>query len=182
MNKKNSPQQIIFIALFAALTIIGTMLKIPLPTGAFIHFGNSVVLLAVLLLGYWQGSLAGGLGFFIFDLLNGYATEAPYFLVESFVVGAFAYLGLALFKKNPTHTYQITVIALLAGSAKFVMSVLKATVMGWIAGADWTAAFLAALASMPATIFNIITTTLLVTLIYFPLKKAFNGIAQRQFI
>jgi hypothetical protein len=38
-------QNLVLIALFAALTFIGTMIKIPLPTGAFIHFGNAVVLL-----------------------------------------------------------------------------------------------------------------------------------------
>ena len=84
-------RSIVFVALFTALTVIGTMIKIPLPTGAFVHLGNAVLLLAVLLLGYVKGSLAGGLGFAIFDLLNGYATEAPYFILESFIVGAFAY-------------------------------------------------------------------------------------------
>ena len=83
-------RSIVFVALFTALTVIGTMIKIPLPTGAFVHLGNAVLLLAVLLLGYVKGSLAGGLGFAIFDLLNGYATEAPYFILESFIVGAFA--------------------------------------------------------------------------------------------
>ncbi len=47
-------QNLVLIALFAALTLMGTMIKIPLPTGAFLHFGNAVVLLAVLLIGYWQ--------------------------------------------------------------------------------------------------------------------------------
>ena len=87
MEKNNTIHQITYIAVFAALTVIGTMIKIPMPTGAFAHLGNSVLLLAVLLLGYTRGALAGGLGFAIFDLLNGYAAEAPYFLFESFIVG-----------------------------------------------------------------------------------------------
>lgn len=63
MNSDKRIQNLVLVALFAALTLMGTMIKIPLPTGAFIHFGNSVVLLAVLLVGYWQGALAGGIGF-----------------------------------------------------------------------------------------------------------------------
>ena len=51
-------RSIVFVALFTALTVIGTMIKIPLPT-AFVHLGNAVLLLAVLLLGYVKGSLAG---------------------------------------------------------------------------------------------------------------------------
>ncbi|MEG0629009.1 MAG: ECF transporter S component, partial [Enterococcus sp.] len=51
MTNDKKIQNLVLIALFAALTLIGTMIKIPLPTGAFIHFGNAVVLLAVLLVG-----------------------------------------------------------------------------------------------------------------------------------
>lgn len=68
-------QSIVLIALFTALTVVATTIKIPMP-GAFVHLGNAVLLLAVLLLGYFRGALAGGLGFAIFDVLNGYVTEA----------------------------------------------------------------------------------------------------------
>ena len=53
MKSNKRIQNLVLIALFAALTLMGTMIKIPLPTGAFLHFGNAVVLLAVLLIGYW---------------------------------------------------------------------------------------------------------------------------------
>ncbi|MDT2754435.1 ECF transporter S component [Enterococcus pseudoavium] len=180
MKTDRKIQNLVLIALFAALTLIGTMIKIPLPTGAFIHFGNSVVLLAVLLIGYWQGALAGGIGFFIFDILNGFAAEAPYFLVESFVVGAAAYLAFTLFKQKPTRVSQIIVIGIFAGIAKFVMSVIKATVMGMIAGAQFKPAFFAALATMPATVINIFSTILIVSLVFFPLRRAMQLIFHNQ--
>lgn len=180
MTNDNKIQNLVLIALFAALTFIGTMIKIPLPTGAFIHFGNAVVLLAVLLIGYWQGSLAGGIGFFIFDILNGYATEAPYFLLESFVVGAAAFLAFAVFKRKPTKIYQIVIIGIFAGIAKFIMSVIKATVMGLIAGAQLTPAFFAAIATMPATVINIFSTILIVSLVFFPLRHAMGRIFHNQ--
>lgn len=99
MRRFSTIESVVFVGLFAALTVIGTMIKIPLPTGAFVHMGNAVLLLSVLLLGYLRGSLAGGFGFAIFDLLNGYATEAPYFILESFIVGAAAYGMYCLYKK-----------------------------------------------------------------------------------
>ncbi|WP_159723308.1 ECF transporter S component [Enterococcus sp. CSURQ0835] len=176
MKNDQKVQTLVLIALFAALTFSGTMIKIPLPTGAFIHFGNAVVLLAVLLIGYWQGALAGGIGFFVFDLLNGYATEAPYFLVESFIVGGAAYLAILLFKKKITKVSQVVVVGIAAGIAKFVMSVIKATVMGIIAGAQVKPAFWAALATMPATVINIFSTIIIVSIVYFPLKKAMRAI------
>ncbi len=180
MTNDKKIQNLVLIALFAALTLIGTMIKIPLPTGAFIHFGNAVVLLAVLLVGYWQGALAGDIGFFTFDILNGFAAEAPYFLVESFVVGAAAYGAFLIFKRKPTRIFQIIVIGICAGIAKFVMSVIKTTVMGMIAGAQLKPAFFAALATMPATVINIFSTILIVSLIFFPLRRAMQLIFHNQ--
>ena len=171
MNSDKRIQNLVLVALFAALTLMGTMIKIPLPTGAFIHFGNSVVLLAVLL---------GGIGFFVFDILNGFAAEAPYFLVESFVVGAAAYVAFSIFKRKPTRIWQVIIIGICAGIAKFVMSVIKATVMAMIAGAQLKPAFFAALATMPATVINIFSTILIVSLVYFPLRRAMQLIFHNQ--
>lgn len=100
MTKQHSTTSIVLIGLFTALTVLGTMLKIPLPTGAFVHLGNTVLLLAVLLIGYKKGALAGGLGFAIFDLLNGFAAEAPYFILESFIVGGAAALMILFSSKT----------------------------------------------------------------------------------
>ncbi|MDT2634719.1 ECF transporter S component [Enterococcus dongliensis] len=180
MNSDKRIQTLVLIALFAALTFIGTMIKIPLPTGAFIHFGNAVVLLAVLLISYWQGSLAGGIVFFIFDILNGFASEAPYFLLESFVVGAAAYAAFSIFKQKPQRVYQIVIIGIFAGITKFIMSVIKVTVMGMIAGAQLKPAFLAALATMPATVINLFSTILIVSLVFFPLRRAMQQIFHNQ--
>ncbi|NLM67081.1 MAG: hypothetical protein GX180_07900 [Enterococcus sp.] len=174
MEKNNTIHQITYIAVFAALTVIGTMIKIPMPTGAFAHLGNSVLLLAVLLLGYTRGALAGGLGFAIFDLLNGYAAEAPYFLFESFIVGAFAYGAFLLFRKDPTKIWQIVCIGMVTGVGKIMMTQLKNTVKLFYLGSDWSTAFIAASAKLPATFINVFTTIIIVAFLYFPLKKIFQ--------
>ena len=58
MKTKN----IIFTALFAALTCVATMIiKLPTPTMGYIHPGDAIVLLSGLLLGPWYGSFAAGL-------------------------------------------------------------------------------------------------------------------------
>ncbi|GAA3025590.1 ECF transporter S component [Tetragenococcus solitarius] len=169
-------RNVVMVALFAALTVIGTMIKIPLPTGAFVHLGNAVLLLAVLLLGYVKGSLAGGLGFAIFDVLNGFAVEAPYFIVESFIVGAAAYGLFLAFKKNPKHVWQIILIASGTGVAKLVMTQIKNLVRQLYLGMDFPTAFTTAALSLPATVINVILTVILVSFLYFPLKKAISPI------
>ena len=172
MTKKNSTLSLVMIALFTALTILGTMIKIPLPTGAFAHLGNAVLLLAVLLLGYFRGALAGGLGFAIFDLMNGFAAEAPYFIFESFIVGGAAALAMLAFKNEIDTFPKLMAVAASAGVMKIIMTQLKNTTLAMIAGSSFQLAFAAALSMLVATVINVITTVLIVTLVYFPLKRA----------
>ena len=174
MTRMSSIKSVLFVAMSAAMTVIGTMIKIPMPTGAFVHLGNAVLLLAVLLLGYKKGSLAGGLGFFLFDLLNGYLTEAPYFFFESFIVGGFAFAGFLLFKKHPTKVWQLLVIGGLTGIGKLLMTQIKNTVMLYVLGSDWSTAFTGALIKLPASVINVLSTMIIVSVLYFPLKNIFQ--------
>ncbi|MGC6767829.1 ECF transporter S component [Enterococcus sp. LJL51] len=176
MTKKNTTLSIVLIALFAALTIMGTMIKIPMPTGAFAHLGNSVLLLAVLLLGYTRGALAGGLGFAIFDLMNGFAAEAPYFFVESFIVGGAAALTIMAFNNNIDSFKKLITVALMTGIAKIIMTQLKNTALAMFAGSSFTLAFSSATSMLLATVLNVITTIVIVSFAYFPLKKAMTTI------
>lgn len=130
-----------------------------------------MLLLAILLLGYFKGSLAGGLGFAIFDLLNGYATEAPYFILESFIVGLFAIFAIRLFKNNPTKIWQIIVIGIFTGIGKIIMTQVKNTIVLLIAGSNLSNAFIAASMKLPATLINVVSTIIIVSILYFPLKK-----------
>ena len=76
-----------FIALFAALCyILLAVLFIPF-AGMYIHFGNLVVVLAALLIGGWQGGLAGSIGMGLFDCLNGYAVSSPKTFLLKFLIG-----------------------------------------------------------------------------------------------
>ena len=71
-------------------------------------------------------------------------------------------------------------IGIFAGIAKFIMSVIKVTVMGMIAGAQLKPAFFAAIATMPATVINIFSTILIVSLVFFPLRRAMQLIFHNQ--
>lgn len=171
---------LIMTALFTAMTYVATQfIRIPMPTGAFVHTGNVMVLLSVLLLGYKKGALAGGLGLALFDLLNGYATEAPYFILESFIVGAAAwFIYHTLFKENvafPKDIWKIVVVSLGTGITKIIMTQIKNTVMLVITGAKLKVAFSSALITLPATFINVGITIVLVTLLFFPLKKALHA-------
>lgn len=170
-TKKITTQSIVLVALFAALTFVGTMIRIPMPTGAFAHLGNAMLLLAVLLLGYKKGALAGGLGFAIFDLLNGFAIEAPYFILESFIVGGVAALTILAFHGKIDRIGKIITVASITGIAKIIMTQLKNTVALMLTGSDLPVAFAGAVTKLLPTVINVVTTIIIVSLVYFPLKK-----------
>lgn len=80
-------------AVMAALTFAATMvIRIPAPTGGYVHPGDALVLLCGWLLGPWWGGAAAGIGSMLVDLLSGYSTFVPGTLVVKFLVAVAAAL------------------------------------------------------------------------------------------
>lgn len=181
-KNKISTADIVLTGLFATLTFVGTMIRIPMPAAVgapFIHLGNSVLLLAVLTLGFRKGALAGGLGFAIFDVMNGFAPEAPYFIIESFVVGGVATLVFMAFNKKDDQIYKIILVAISAVVTKLIMTFFKSTAIAMLAGASLKPAAIAAFLSLPASVVNGISTIVIVTIVYYPVKKIVTNFYKR---
>lgn len=78
---------ITFISLFAALCYIAlTVFFFPFAQ-MYIHFGNLIVVVASLLVGGWQGGLAGSIGMGLYDILNGHADSSPKTFILKFLIG-----------------------------------------------------------------------------------------------
>lgn len=89
----NKTKNLVITALMTAMTCIATMIvKIPSPTGGYIHLGDGLVLLSGILLGPIWGSLAAGLGSMLADILSSYAIYAP----GTFLIKALAALAGSL--------------------------------------------------------------------------------------
>jgi uncharacterized membrane protein len=58
----------------------------------FVHFGNLIVVLAALLVGGWQGGLAGSIGMGLYDILNGHADSSPKTFILKFLIGLYTLL------------------------------------------------------------------------------------------
>lgn len=78
----------VLMGLMTCLVIVATMfIKIPIPmTQGYVHLGDSMIFLAVLILGKKNGSLAAALGSAMGDILGGYAFWAPWTLVIKFAM------------------------------------------------------------------------------------------------
>ena len=80
--------RLVLAALMACLILVGTSLfKIPVPmTQGYVHLGDAMIFLAVMLLGKRDGALAAGIGSALGDLLGGYAFWMPWTFVIKFLM------------------------------------------------------------------------------------------------
>lgn len=79
-------KKLVYTSIFIALCYIATsMIKIPISVGwGYVHLGDSVVMLAGMLLGPVFGAIAAGLGSALADITGGYAHYAlPTLLVKA---------------------------------------------------------------------------------------------------
>jgi uncharacterized membrane protein len=98
MTKDNATMQIILTGLMMAMIVVATILiVIPTPfTNGYIHLGDAMIFLSVLILGWKRGAVAAGVGSALADLLVGYAVWAPWTLVIKGAMGAV--MGLFILK------------------------------------------------------------------------------------
>ena len=159
MNQKISTKRIAMAGLLAALTAVGSAIRITVPVDlvgtSSIHLGNIFCALSGVLLGPGLGGLAAGLGSAIYDMTNPlYIGEAWLtFLMKGFY-GLAAGSVIRLSKKEPA--YANSALAALAGALGYaVLYLLKSYHKAiWIQGVAAGAAWIVVLDKLPATIFN----------------------------
>ena len=100
-----STKKIVLVALMAALTVVGSGLRITIPVdiggNTAFHLGNIMCALSGILLGPWLGGLAAGLGSAIYDMTNPmYISEAWLTFLMKGVYGLLPGLTMLLWKKN----------------------------------------------------------------------------------
>lgn len=110
-------KKMILAALFAALTCVGTMIiKVPTPTGGYVHPGDGFVLLAGLLLGPLWGGLAAGVGSALGDVLGGYFIYVPgTFVIKMLTAMVAYYMFKAISKESHEHTHRNILSTIVAG-------------------------------------------------------------------
>ena len=91
--------RLVFTSLMTCLVLIGTLLfRIPVPmTQGYVHLGDAMIYIAVLILGKKQGAFAAALGSSLGDVLGGFAFWAPWSFIIKF---AMAYAAGSLIEKT----------------------------------------------------------------------------------
>ena len=95
MNTRDRTARLVFSAIMMCLVILATMfVRVPIPfTQGYVHLGDAMIFLSVLILGWRYAAVVAGVGSFMADILNGYAVWAPWTLgikaVMAIIMGLF---------------------------------------------------------------------------------------------
>lgn len=172
-----SAKKIVLVGLMAALTAVGSALRITLPLdiggNTSFHLGNIFCALSGILLGPWLGGLAAGLGSAIFDMFY------PAFFSEAWLTflmkGAYGLAaGLVIRVGGKNWGYIKAVLAAVAGALTYAAlylakSYFKAVlVSGVAADADW----LAVAGKLPATVFNAVVAIIFAPVLAVAISKS----------
>lgn len=127
--------QMIFISLFAAISfVILFIIHIPYPAPfgkPYIHLGNMVVILAALLLGGWQGGLAGAIGMGLNDVVTGYGFVAIETVILKFGIGLFTGLVARIGLRHPDRSPRVGLGISAAVSLLLGLYILIGKEQGW---------------------------------------------------
>lgn len=176
-KKKISTKRIVLAALMAALTVVGSALRITLPvsimgTTAF-HLGNIFCALSGILLGPGLGALAAGLGSAIYDMFN------PMYIAESWLTflmkGAYGLVtGWLFWQGKKDFSYLKATIATTAGAITYAVLYLGKTYLKgvFVRGLVPVASAIALLEKVPATVFNAVIAILCAPLLANAIRAA----------
>lgn len=124
-NEKSRTNTMIMAAMMMGLIMAMTfIIRIPVPaTHGYIHLGDCMIFMAVLLLGWKHGAVAAGLGSALADLIGGFAIYAPVTFVVKFLMAAVVglFLQKALKREHPVVVItMMEIVGMLIGGAVMV--------------------------------------------------------------
>lgn len=180
MEKKQtiSTKKLVLTALLAALTVVGSALRITLPlevagTTSF-HLGNIMCALSGILLGPWLGGLAAGLGSAIYDMTNPlYISECWITFLTKACYGLAA--GFVIRRGKQPWSYVKAAVATLAGAVAYAALYLAKSYFYsglLIKGLTPEAAGLSVIGKLPATVFNAVVAIIFAPILAVAIRKA----------
>ena len=176
MNQKITTKRIAMAGLLAALTAVGSGLRIVIPVSiggnSAFHLGNIFCALSGILLGPGLGGIAAGLGSAIYDMTN------PIYISECWLTflmkGAYAVAVGLTFRHLHVGEYLRDLLSTTAGAVTYaVLYLLKSFLKAMIvSGVTAQAAIIAVGTKLPATVFNMAVAILIAPVLSIAIRKA----------
>lgn len=173
-NQRIQTKDLTLIALFAAMTFIGTqVLKIQImpPPAGFFHFGNVFLILSALLLGGKKGAVASCIGFTLFDLLNDYAPMIPKIVLISIIKCLIISFVFNSLKTKLSQTFAIVIACALSFIFGIAVDYVYYVAESMLLGNVFKAALISGFQGVIPTIVNAIIATAIVPVLYPIFKK-----------
>lgn len=177
-NTTFTTKKIVLAALLAALTVVGSAMRITLPleiagTTSF-HLGNIMCALSGILLGPWLGGLAAGLGSAIYDMMN------PLYISECWITfltkGAYGLAaGIVAWSGHKKWGYGRAVAAAVAGALTYAVLYLSKSFFYsgmLLSGLTPEAAMLNVITKLPATTFNAVVAVIFAPVLAISIRTA----------
>ena len=174
--KNDNTRELVILSLYAALIIVSVQF-IRIPFGPqFVHLGNALVVIAVLIFGARKGALVATVGLGLFDIINGYAAEVWITILESLIVCLVLYFVFEKLLKSNDKTSYIILIGVIAAMTKIILNFVKYTIINTaVASLPLNAAMLASVVKIGGTFGTSVVTIIAVPLLY----PVFKRILQR---
>ena len=105
MKTTTNTFKIVLTALMMCLIMVSILfIRIPIPfTQGYVHLGDAMVFLSVLILGWKYGAVAAALGGMLGDLVGGFAMWAPWSFGIKGIMAVILGLVIMLFSKKREH-------------------------------------------------------------------------------
>lgn len=168
----NKIRELVELGLYAALIIVSVQF-IRIPFGPqFVHLGNALVVIAVLIFGSKKGALVATVGLGLFDIFNGYAAEVWITILESLIVCLVLSLVFEKLLKSNDKMVYIIIAGVIAAVTKIILNFLKYTIINTtVASLPLKAAMLASVVKIGGTFGTSVVTIIAVPLLYPVFKR-----------
>lgn len=177
-NTGFTTKRTVLAALLAALTVVGSAIRITLPleiagTTSF-HLGNIMCALSGILLGPWMGGLAAGLGSAIYDMMN------PLYISECWITfltkGAYGLAaGLVVCSSKENWGYARATVAAAVGALTYAALYLGKSYFysgRLMHGLTHEAALITVVTKLPATTFNAVVAVIFAPILAMAIREA----------
>lgn len=177
-NTGFTTKRTVLAALLAALTVVGSAIRITLPleiagTTSF-HLGNIMCALSGILLGPWMGGLAAGLGSAIYDMMN------PLYISEAWITfltkGAYGLAaGAVIYVGKGNWGYGKATVASAVGALTYAALYLSKSYFysgRLIHGLTHEAALITVVTKLPATTFNAVVAIVFAPVLAMAVREA----------
>jgi uncharacterized membrane protein len=178
-TSKFTTKKIVLTALLAALTIVGSAIRVKVPadltgTSAF-HLGNIMCALSGILLGPWFGGMAAALGSALYDILldPSYISECWITFLTKGAYGIAA--GLVIRCGSQNWGYVKAILATVAGALTYAALYLMKSYFYsglLVGGLTPAAAWVNVLYKIPATTFNAVVAIVAAPVLAIAIQKA----------